>query len=653
MIQCWLVNNKADLRQGTMYTKPNSVLNLLGITVLATAVAGLLYFGFFQLAPWIWSQNMPFRPEEVAVWQLLWLKDRDGIELYALYILMFLDLLLLYVLSIGWQRLAGKHALYFLFFSAALACAYIGSIGFHPPMNSLAKHAMPDILARSFTVLAVILPIAALLHYLRRHSPYSALALAALLLIPACFITTGPIEWYDYSFILAPSLSLLQGASIPDVYLPYDLMLSLLGLVWMKLQLDLNSFQVVGQCGYYLLLLGIFAFSMRWFFDKRLSVFLLIALVLVRIYAGPFDSAHALQLTPIRIDLWFILLALVYFKGTYHWSVGLSCGLLLLLHKNFGIIYTAAYIQLLLTLCVLDADTFSGRSIKAVSTAFGALFKRNRHNFILILLGACAHYFLFREVNEPGNFSFESLRISFTKISVNSFYWYVVIVSGMSFTLLLRLRSRVSGNYLDAGLFLVYLSIGNSLYFFGHSHENAIIVLSSILLLLFFLLLDLAGRYIGDGTEEAAKSFLRKNLGMVVSLVFIMSVAIWYGDNITRKGEIQARNVIKGQFIYPSEVPERYILNNIAKIRTIIGNSPKVYFVGDYDLLFYYFGRYALVGYYNPVYSWISRHEFDKFLQGLVDQGYYLVVDEGLVDVLTPIRFSNSKSIGRRWVVWK
>lgn len=636
-----------------MYSKSNSALNLLEITVLAAAVAGLLYYGFFQLAPWIWSRNMPFRPEEITVWQLLWLEDRDGIELYALYILMFLDLLLLYALSSGWQRFGGRRALYFLFFPAVLACAFISSIGFYPPMSSLAKQAMPDILASSFAVLAVILPIAVLLLFLRRHTPNLALALAALLLIPACFITTGPIEWYDYSFILAPSLSLLQGAGIQDVYLPYDLLLSLFGLAWMKLQFDLNSFQVIGQCGYYLLLLGIFAFSMRWFLDKRLSVFLLIAMVLVRIYAGPFDSAHAFQLTPLRIDLWPVLLVLVYFRGPYHWSVGLTCGLLLLFHNKFGIIYIAAYLQLLLVLWVLDAEMLSGWSIKAVSTAFGKLFKRNRLNFALILLVAGAHYLLFRGVNGAGDFSFENLRISFTKISAHSFYWYMVIVTGMTFTLLLRSRSRVAGNYLAAGLFLIFLSIGNSLYFFGHSHENAIIVLSSILLLQVFLLLDLAGHWIGHGSKEEVKPFFCRNLAVIVSVVLIVSVSIWYGDNITRKATIQARNAIKGQFIYPSVVPERYVLSTIAKIRSITGDNPKVYFVGDYDLLFYYFGGYAQVGYYNPVYSWISRDEFDKFLQELVDQGYYLVVDDGLVDVLSQIRFSNSRNIGKRWVVWK
>ncbi len=138
-----------------------------------------------------------------------------------------------------------------------------------------------------------------------------------------------------------------------------------------------------------------------------------------------------------------------------------------------------------------------------------------------------------------------------------------------------------------------------------------------------------------------------------ISLVFIMTITIWNGDNITRKAAIQAQNAIKGQFIFPSEVPKQSVLNVVSEIKSVTGDNPKVYFVGDYDFLFYYFGKYAQVGYFNPVYSWISRTDFNKFLQGLVDQGFYLVVDNGLVDVLSTIKFSNSRSIEGRWVIWK
>jgi hypothetical protein len=634
-----------------------SAWRLLEFAVLATAVAGLLYFGYFQLAPWIWNQNLPIKPEEITPWVLPWMGERDGIELYALYALMFINLLCAFALTYGWQRIAGKSARYLLVLPLVVACAFIGSIGFHPPMSAFANRAASDIFAQSSTVMIVILPIIALLYYLQQRSTYWTLAVAALLLIPCSFISTAPIEWYDYSFVLAPSLRLLHGAGISEVYFQYDLLLSLIGLVWMKLRLDLNSIQVVAQCAYYLLLLGAFAFSRRWLLDKRLPVFLLIALVLVRIYAGPGDAVHSFQGSPFRYDMWLILLVLVYFKGAYHWSQGLFCGLMLLLHNNFGIIYSAAYVQLLLTLCVIDMTVIPDRAIKTVSVALATFLKRNYRNLIIVLVCALAHHLFFRNPNVPNDYNYVRLGIGFIRILTDSLYWYVVAVSGLAFALLFRLRSKVSGSYLATGFCLIYLVIGNSLYFFGRSHENAIIVLSPVYLLLFFLLLDLAGHTLTNGFGKPTGSFIHRDLTIIVSLAFIALITVWYGDNISNKAATQARNAVKGQFIYPSEVPEQAILNVISEVKAVTGDNPKVYFVGDYDFLYDYYGGYVPVGYYNPVYAWISRREFNRFLQGLVDQGYYLVVDNGLSNVLSPITFANYRYINGYLqgsvVVWK
>lgn len=650
------MNNETDFKQSAMYVKSNSALDLLEMTVLATAIAGLLYFWYFlQLAPWIWSQNLPFKPVEITPWILPWLEDRDGIELYALYALMFLNLFFIYSLSCGWNRFAGKPVRYLLALPlVAEACAFIGSIGFQPPMNALAGRAAPDIFARSFTVLAVILSIIALLYYLQKRSARWALAIAALLLIPVCFISTKPLSWFDYGYILAPALRLFHGAGISEVYFQYDLLLSLIGLAWMKLQLDLNLFQVVAQCAYYLLLLGLFAFSNRWFLDKRLPVFLLVASVLVRIYAGPYDAVHIFQVTPFRLDLWLILLLVVYFKGPYHWSAGLFCGLMLLLHKNFGIIYSAAYIQLLLTLCVLDAVVLPGKAIKTVSTALGTFFRRNHRNLALMLAGTLAHYLIFKNANGQSDFYYQRLGIGFTRIATNSFYWYVVVMSGLSFALLLRLRLMVSSSYLATGFCLIYLVIGNSLYFFGRSHENNIINISAVLLALFFLMLDLAGRSLADVSGKPAKSFIHRNLAIMVSLVFIASITIWYGDSITDKAAIQTHNASKWQFVYPASISEQSVMRVIADVRSVTGDDPKVYFVDEYDFLLDYYGGYAPAGYYNPGHAWISRSDFKKFLQGLVNQGYYLVVDNGLAkDVLPSVRFINYRAVGGLLVVWK
>ena len=636
-----------------MSVRSNSTLDMLKLTVLVTAVAGLLYFGYLQLAPWIWSQNLMVDSADIPPWYIAEMVERDGIEVYALYALMFLNLFAAFAVTSQWNKLDSR-AKYLLVLPIIVAAAFLASIGFHPPINTFATRAVPDIFAQSFRVMAVLLPLIALLYYLQQRSTFWVVTIAALLLIPVCFISTAPIEWYDYAYILAPALALFHGSKISEIYFQYDLLLSLIGLTWMKLRLDLNSFQVVGQIAYYLLLLGAFVFSRRWFLDKRLSIFLLIALVLVRIYAGPGDVIHSFQVTPLRLDLWLILLMLIFLKGPYHWSTGVFCGLMLLLHNNFGIIYSAAYVQLLLTLCITDTALIPGKLIKTFSTALTTFLRKNYRNLVLIIVCTIAHYLLFRNPNIPNDFNYVRIGFDFIKITANSFYWYVMILSGLAFVLLIKLRSRVSANYLAAGFCLIYLVIGNSIYFFGRSHENNIINISVILVLLFFLLLDTASYFLVCSSEKQTEPFFQRNLALILSLAFIVSVTVWYGDSITYKATTQAQNAIRGQLIYPSSVPEQDILNTIAEVKTITGDNRKVYFIGDNDFLQGYYGGYAPVGYYTPAYAWISQREFNKFLQELIDQGYYLVIDNGLTkEVLSSIRVSNYKYIRGCLVVWK
>ena len=87
-------NNEIDTDLNLLNIRSDSAWNLFEMAVLAFAAAGLLYFGYFQLAPWIWSQNLPFRPGEIALWQLPWMDDRDGIELHALYAVSYTHLTL-------------------------------------------------------------------------------------------------------------------------------------------------------------------------------------------------------------------------------------------------------------------------------------------------------------------------------------------------------------------------------------------------------------------------------------------------------------------------------------------------------------------------------------------------------------------------------
>lgn len=635
--------------------KPRSLLELL---LFSVASAGFLYFIYFQVSPWIWSQKGSVQLENITPWFRGYLSneaEQDGFELYALYILMFFNLLGVYVLSrIGQIR---RLAPFFLLVLAAISIAFFNAVGFQPPMSNFSIYTLPSKLLQSLAPIVIVLPVVLGLYFLQMYSSRWTLIASTCLLIPLCFVATSPLSLFDASYIFSPALRILHGADFSDIYFQYDLLLSLFAVLWMKLDFDLNFIaQITAAGSYYLLILGIFSFARRWFIDNRLSVFLLAALVLIRIYAGPVDATAVLQVTPLRLDMWFVLLLLVYFKGTHHWSAGLFCGLMLLVHKNFGIIYTAAYLQLLVTICILEAPILVGSTAQRTLLAIGSFFKKNYLALLLIMVGALAHYMVFSAGKIQGDFEYIKLNIGFMKIARNSFYWYVVVIIGLTFILLLRMRTRVSTNYLAAGFCLIYLAIGNSLYFFGRSHENNIVNISIVLLLLFFLLLDITSHFLAIGTGEPKRLLDRRNFPIVISLVFIISSVVWYGDNITKKMTIQVNNALDQVILPQHNHSKEQIVRFLAEIEAVSGNNKKIYFVTNTpdDFLFYYYGGYAPVGYFNPFYTRIFMDELNNFLRTLIKNGHYLVIDPNVFGLeFFPVREYRHEEIQGMFLIWK
>src|SRR6185369_9447731 len=188
----------------------------------------------------------------------------------------------------------------------------------------------------------------------------------------------------------------------------------------------------------------------------------------------------------------------------------LVCGLLLFLLKNFGIIYSAAYIQLLLTICAIDyVDGEKRAPLLSILATYG---KRSAMPVLIIAVAAIASHFLFRNT-EYGNYAgyYQKIGIGFMQIARDSIYWYVPALFSMAAILLFRLRKSVSSTYLNTGFLLVYCAIGNSIYFFGRSHDHNILNLAIVLLFLFFFLLDLITRSLDECAESrTVSSFLQQ-----------------------------------------------------------------------------------------------------------------------------------------------
>jgi hypothetical protein len=630
--------------------------------LLTLSVTGLWYYCYYLLAPWIWRQNMPFRPEDIAPWILSATNEHDGIEIYALYIMIFLNIVSALSLSGLIGCLAGRQSRrIILALSALFSIAYCAKVGFIPPMNSQSDYPLSTTVWESLLIMIVTFLLTGLLYYLYRRSSRWGLAMASLLLAPVCFIATSEISWADYSYIFAPALRLLNGAAISDIYFQYDLLPSLLAAAWMKLGLDLNDFRILGQAGYYFAILGVFILSGKLFQKKSLCVLLLTALVLGRIYASPYDATIVLQVTPLRLDLWLPLLLVVYRWGPYHWSAGLVCGLLIILLKNFGIIYSAAYIQLLLTLWGVGYWDEKNRG-----SLLRSLVEHGKRCAVPAVILACCSitsYFLFRNA-EFGNYAgyYQKIGIGFIQIARNSFYWYVPAIFSTVLILLLRLRAMVSSTYLNTGLLLTFCAIGNSIYFFGRSHEHNILNIAIVLLFLFFFMLDLVSRSMDVANGSDTPPSLVKKFGAnCVAVAVIAVIIVSYSENILfRKGLEQLINARKGKLNYPTQyseevkndIPEN-LQDYINKLRTATGNSPKVYFIKDADFIFYYYGGYAPVGYCNPFHTWIFNKDLKRFLQGLLDNGYYLVCSPKLKYVLANLQYNSDTVVDDTVVVSK
>jgi hypothetical protein len=631
-----------------------SPVTLIEALLAALVMTGICYFGYFAAAPWIWGQNMPFKQEDITPWVITATREHDGVEIYALYLMTFINCAGALLLSSLFGRLAKPAVRYLILGLAGLfGVAFLVQIGFIPPMNNVVEIGLAACIEQGTVSVIVVAIVTASLWVAHNRAAWLGYLVGALLLIPTCFLAISAYGWRDYTYIFAPAMRLLDGAAPSQIYFQYDLLPSLLAAAWMKLGIHLKDFRVLGQAAYYLAFLTIFIFSSRLFKRRELSALMLVALVLGRIYASPYDATLTFQTTPIRLDLWIPLLLVVHRLGPYHWAAGLGCGLLVLLLKNFGIIYSLAYVQLLIVLWILDY--FFGDRLETLPESL--LSHARRCAAPLVILGVCAvtSFFLFRNT-EYGNFAgyYQKLGIGFIQIADNSFFWYVFVLFCCVLILLFSMRNRLTEAYRTTGLFLTLLAIGNSIYFFGRSHEHNIINIAIVLLFLFFFLLDLATRLLDEvPAGSPAVSFLQLQGARIAAIALIAIILVSYSQNIGLRAYVQLQNVASGKMTYQTITIPPGFYGYIAKINEVTGNSRKVFFIDDKDFAFYYYGGFSLSGYCNPFMTWLFTKDLHRHLQKLLDSGYNLVCSPDYEYLLEGLTYHSTKLVGDTKVIAK
>lgn len=579
--------------------------SLLFSCVLSVSVLYVLYLLFYHYSSIIWSLNSKVLPlADYTPWIRKTASEHDGIEIYVLYALTSLSIIIAFLTNKLFSRINNRSVVrsFFMLFSI-ISIIFFANVNFYPPMAAPAQ----GLNSAGFTML--ILFIMLVLSFLFMKDRRMINIILPLLIIPICLVPTSGILFNDYNYILTPALKLLHGCKTTDIYFQYDHLLSLLAVLWLKSGLGIYSFRILGQISYLALFTGIYLFGQKYFANKLYALFLLISLVIIRIYGQIYDPTISFQVAPLRLDLWFILLLLAYWKGLMHWSLGLTLGILIIAHHNFGLIYAGSYLLLIFILGILEAaeSTFK---IKRVIKKYFLLYSVNIYMLIFALI---AYNILFTS-NAPN--SVASLH-GFLTIAKSSFYWYVPIMLSLIVILIIKNRKRLSERYFITALFMIILTIGNSLYFYGRSHENNLINISASLLFCLFLLFDLLDRELKKDTSPR----IRKLFMPTLAIVFILTCAYYYSGRAMGKVQSQYLHFKNWQFI------EAYPAPDMQAIQRMTRYSSKVIFLSETDLLYYYYGGYVPQGKYHT-YAWVIKKGLIDFLNKRLNAGYYVIIPD-------------------------
>lgn len=570
--------------------------------ISCTSVFSIYWLYFHYLSPIILSLIHPFPLNEYMPWVRWAIKELGGLKPYVLYVLMFANLLVACVLNKIFCRLSQ----WFLILLLPFTFAFLKTIGFFPPMMQ-PMTSFPGFVFIYCVLLNTIL-FSAFLNKSKWVTP-----LVIFLLLIVCLSSASGMSRLDYSCILSPAMRLLHGFAFNKTFFLYDYFLSILAALWMKFHLSIWTLPILGRLSFWVMLSAIFLFTKKYFMDNRLAVFLVISLTILKIYGNTYPPDFAFEVTPLRLDLWLVILLLAFGKGGQHWVVGGALGALIILHHVFGTIYAISYFMFIFILFISDVF-IKNAPVKSIFKRYFSLYSKN---LLFIAVFFLIYNIFFAPHQSPFTY-FLKLGIAFMPIATSSFYWYFPVIFSLVLLLLLRNKSLLSPKFFETGILLITLTIGSSMYFLGRSHENNIINIAGSLLITLFLLLDL----INFEFKKFPLPLIQKSIIPMTAMLIVLIISYFYADRASAVAFWQWENIKNGRLFYKYPMPY-----NPMTLKTITHNNPKVLFISENDFFYYYEGGYNVPDNFQcNLYSWYILKDYVNFINDQLNNGYYIVI---------------------------
>jgi hypothetical protein len=588
---------------------------VLGVALAVTVALRAL---FFACSTWLWSKALVVDLNDITPWARWAMSERDGAEPYALFAIVLLGWAVTAagVVAIGRLREPPRAA-----FVAALLATGIALAWRVPP-----KLPWPDVADQLSVRMLVVAASSLGAWLLARALPHRRAALVALAaaLVPICFIPIGTGSRVDMAAVLAPALRLAHGFSPREVYLQYDLLPSLLALGWMKLGGSPLHFRVVGAISFYAMLLGVFVLATRLFRRPALAAPMLVSIVLVRIYGAMVEATALPQTTPMRLDLWLPLLAVAAGVGLQHALVGLTLGLLCFFSRSIGTLYAAAYAMALVADFLACRLAASGPERLPLRRDLLRAMRRAAPALALVASSFVASRIVFGSFASGALVMYRRYGLGMMRIGSGSFYWWILPLScALGWLAFERrwidARRGVDARRSQAALFAATLMAVVSIYFFGRSHEHNLINISAALLYCAFLGLDLAGEHPSEGTELTRAAF------RAAPWLILAICACAYSGRVVAKVHAQVATLRDRRSVPPAVATDFQPLISCSEIAQAVGDE-RVFFMSINDYWYYERCGYVPPGYMQPLPLAMLQKPLMADLNGLLDQGYKIVV---------------------------
>jgi hypothetical protein len=473
------------------------------------------------------------------------------------------------------------------------------------------------------TLLLSFLAIVTLWRWIYNKYFFVAWMLLIAILTLVCIVPSADNIPWDYAYLLAPPLKLLQGGGISNTYFQYDFLPSIPAWFVIKCGGSVYDYRYVIQSSYLVFIIAAFIMARKFFINKGLAFYLLALLIIVRgMLITPVEAYP--QTSPIRLDWWLFLFICSYFWGIDNFKFGIGILLLLVLLNSLGTIYLICYLLFLgfIFLYRLYNNYVQNGSISFSDTISNWL-KSYLPNIGLGLSGLLVFWLITGHIINESISLYKAYQFGFMPIAHDSNLWYFASIFSFCFTLLLIFKKRFTNSYWNSAMLLLFLCVGNSMYFFGRSREQNIPFISGAWLFVAALCSDVLlqlFRSEGPNLKIRHKLIALSPIGLIL-IVVIITYSDRFVDNIYILKDTYKSRGWEHQEAFPPK-------SDLTTIANLTSSSKKVYFMTyskNIDFYFYYYGHYTMPTKFIPIEGWLLTTEKIEFANKELNSGYYII----------------------------